>query len=90
MRIAVTGDRFWPCNQLAVTILRRLVARYGPGIVIVHQLKCCPGLIVVNIAASTEESQCSVCLLRSLFECDLALIGVDESIDFCIRHLVPP
>jgi len=36
MRIVVTGDRFWPCNQLAVTILRRLVARYGPDIVIVH------------------------------------------------------
>jgi len=36
MRIVVTGDRFWPCNQLAVTILRRLVARYGPEIVIVH------------------------------------------------------
>jgi hypothetical protein len=36
MRIVVTGDRFWPCNQLAVAILRRLVARYGPDIVIVH------------------------------------------------------
>jgi len=32
----VTGDRFWACYQLAVTILRRLVARYGPEIVIVH------------------------------------------------------
>jgi len=36
MRIVVTGDRFWTCNQLAVRILRRLVARYGPEIVIVH------------------------------------------------------
>jgi hypothetical protein len=32
----VTGDRFWPCHKLAAAILRRLVARYGPGIVIVH------------------------------------------------------
>jgi hypothetical protein len=36
MRIVVTGDRFWFCKQLAVTILRRLVGRYGQEIVIVH------------------------------------------------------
>jgi hypothetical protein len=36
MRIVVTGDRFWPCNQLAAKILHRLVARYGPDIVVVH------------------------------------------------------
>jgi len=36
MRIVVTGDRFWRCNQLAATILRRLVARYGREILIVH------------------------------------------------------
>jgi hypothetical protein len=36
MRVIVTGDRFWPCHQLAAAILRRLVARYGPDIVIVH------------------------------------------------------
>jgi hypothetical protein len=36
MRIMVTGDRFWPCHKLAAAILRRLVARYGPEIVIVH------------------------------------------------------
>jgi hypothetical protein len=36
MRILITGDRFWPCNNLASAILLRLVARYGPDIVIVH------------------------------------------------------
>ena len=36
MRIIVTGDRFWACHQLAAGIIRRLVERYGPGIVIVH------------------------------------------------------
>jgi hypothetical protein len=36
MRVIVTGDRFWSCHQLATAILRRLVARYGPDIVIVH------------------------------------------------------
>jgi hypothetical protein len=36
MRILVTGDRFWACHQLAASILRRLVTRYGPDLVIVH------------------------------------------------------
>ena len=36
MRILVTGDRFWTCPKLATSIVRRLVARYGPGITIVH------------------------------------------------------
>lgn len=36
MRIIVTGDRFWACNQLAAGIIRRLVGRYGPDVVIVH------------------------------------------------------
>jgi hypothetical protein len=36
MRILVTGDRFWGCHELAAAILRRLVARYGKDIVIVH------------------------------------------------------
>jgi hypothetical protein len=36
MRIIVTGDRFWFCNRLAAAIVRRLVARYGPEITIVH------------------------------------------------------
>ena len=36
MRIAITGDRFWNCPELAASIIRRLVKRYGPDIVIVH------------------------------------------------------
>jgi hypothetical protein len=36
MRIIITRDQFWPCHKLGAPILRRLVARYGPGIVIVH------------------------------------------------------
>jgi hypothetical protein len=36
MRILVTGDRRWNCHDLAARILRRLVDRYGPDLVIVH------------------------------------------------------
>ena len=36
MRIIIGGDRFWPCHKLAAAILRRLTARSGPAIVIVH------------------------------------------------------
>jgi hypothetical protein len=36
MRIVIGGDQFWPCHRLASAILRRLVVRYGPDIVIVH------------------------------------------------------
>jgi hypothetical protein len=36
MRIVVAGDRFWNCHTLAASVIRRLVERYGPGIVIVH------------------------------------------------------
>ena len=36
IRILIMGDRFWACHQLAASIIRRLVARYGPDIVIVH------------------------------------------------------
>ncbi len=36
MRTIVTGDRFWACHHLPAAILRRLVASYGPDIVIVH------------------------------------------------------
>jgi hypothetical protein len=36
MRIIIAGAQFWPCHKLASGILRRMVARYGPDIVIVH------------------------------------------------------
>lgn len=36
MRIIVCGDRLWSCHKLAAGVLQRLVARYGPDLVIVH------------------------------------------------------
>src|SRR5262249_17521623 len=36
MRILIAGDQFCPCHRLASVILRRMVARYGADIVIVH------------------------------------------------------
>jgi hypothetical protein len=36
MRILVTGDRDWICFDLATAIVRRMIKRYGPDIVIVH------------------------------------------------------
>lgn len=36
MRIVMGGDRSWRCDALATAIVRRMVARYGPGIVIAH------------------------------------------------------
>ena len=36
MRIIVTGDRNWNALELAEEVLNRLLARYGPNLVIVH------------------------------------------------------
>src|SRR5262249_47484685 len=36
MRILMTGDRFRACHKLAAEIIRRLVERCGPEVVIVH------------------------------------------------------
>jgi hypothetical protein len=36
MRIVIGGDQFWACHKLAAAILRRLTARYGPDVLIVH------------------------------------------------------
>ncbi len=36
MRILVTGDRFWDCHVLASGVIRRLIDRYGTGLVVVH------------------------------------------------------
>jgi hypothetical protein len=36
MRILITSDRHWRCDDLAEQILGRLLARYGPGLVIIH------------------------------------------------------
>ena len=36
MRVLITGDRHWHCSRLAADVVARLVAKYGPNIVIVH------------------------------------------------------
>jgi hypothetical protein len=36
MRILVTGDRHWPCTELAERIVDRLINRYGYDLVIIH------------------------------------------------------
>jgi hypothetical protein len=36
MRIVVTGDRRWYAPELAEQVLNRLLLRYGPDLVIVH------------------------------------------------------
>jgi hypothetical protein len=42
MRIVETGDRAWPCDDLAMVVVQRLIARYGCDIVVVHG--GCPGV----------------------------------------------
>src|SRR4051794_13516040 len=36
MRVIVTGDRNGYCPELAEQVVNRLLARYGPGLVVVH------------------------------------------------------
>ena len=36
MRVIVTGHRAWDCRDLAAEDVRRLVSKYGQGLVIVH------------------------------------------------------
>ena len=36
IRVLVTGDRFWNCTALAEAVVRRLIARYGNDLVVVH------------------------------------------------------
>jgi YspA, cpYpsA-related SLOG family len=52
MRIVVSGDTGWQCRELAERVLRRLVARYGPDIVIIHGNE--PGVDSSFAAAATE------------------------------------
>jgi hypothetical protein len=52
MRIVVTGDKDWSCPDLAARILRRLVARYGRDIVIIHGNE--PGVDASFDAAAKE------------------------------------
>ena len=52
MRIVITGDTGWECRELASRVLRRLVARYGPDIVIIHGNE--PGVDSSFAAAAKE------------------------------------
>src|SRR5271168_5105586 len=52
MRIVVAGDKDWSCPDLAAGILRRLVARYGRDIVIIHGNE--PGVDASFAAAAKE------------------------------------
>jgi YspA, cpYpsA-related SLOG family len=52
MRIVSTGDTGWECRELATRTLRRLVARYGPDIVIIHGNE--PGVDSSFAAAANE------------------------------------
>jgi len=36
MRVIVTGDRDWYAPDLAAEVVKRLLVRYGPDLVIVH------------------------------------------------------
>jgi acetylglutamate kinase len=36
MRILITGNRHWRCDDLAKQIVNRVLARYGADLVIVH------------------------------------------------------
>ena len=36
MRIVMAGERAWACDELAIVVLQRLIARYGREMVIVH------------------------------------------------------
>jgi hypothetical protein len=36
MRIVVTGDRMWACDELALAVVKRTIAKFGREIVIVH------------------------------------------------------
>lgn len=36
VRVIVTGDRNWRCDDLAERVVSRLLRRHGPGLVIVH------------------------------------------------------
>jgi hypothetical protein len=52
VRIVITGDTGWECRELAARVLRRLVARYGPDIVIIHGNE--PGVDSSFAAAAKE------------------------------------
>jgi hypothetical protein len=52
MCILITGDRHWRCDDLAEQVLNRLLARYGPRIIVVHG--GAPGVDQTFAVAGTE------------------------------------
>jgi hypothetical protein len=52
MRIVVAGATDWDCDELAEAIVNRLIARYGPAIVIIHGNE--QG-VATSFAAAAEE-----------------------------------
>ena len=42
MRIEVTGERAWVCDELATLLLQPSIARYGRDLVVIHG--GCPGV----------------------------------------------
>jgi YspA, cpYpsA-related SLOG family len=52
MRIVADGDQDWECYEMATRVLRRIVARYGPDIVVIHGNE--PGVDQAFAAAATE------------------------------------
>jgi YspA, cpYpsA-related SLOG family len=80
MRIILTGDRFWPCHKLIAEILRRLLAKYGPDIVIAH-----------GDDTGVDETVAFVCsgfkLRAIVYPCDWDWLGADAEI-FRNREMV--
>jgi hypothetical protein len=73
MRIILTGDRFWPCHKLIAEIVRRLLAKYGPDIVIGH-----------GDDAGVDQAVAIVCrgfrVRAVVYPCDWDRIGADAEI----------
>ena len=80
MRIILTGDRFWPCHKLIAGIVRRLLAKYGPDIVIAH-----------GDDTGVDESVAVVCrgfrIRTVVYPCDWDRLGADAEI-FRNREMV--
>ena len=52
MRVLVTGDRAWDCRDLAVSVVERLIARYGRDLTLVHG--GCRGVDAAFAAAAAD------------------------------------
>ena len=73
MRILIVGDRHWNCSELAEQIVTRLLARYGPTIVIIHGGE--PGVDHAVAAACQELAVRAEPRLVSFHQTGLPTIG---------------